>query len=293
MLEKQSFEKNGVWNDLSDALRKQLQEKVDSLGKTARFKFAIGKENPDPAKHNGPMVYPFIWTLDPVVFDIVEKGVSVKKKIGMYEGTSNDKDDVRPVWKRVRVYEKERGVKTYYLDNPDDVEEVAYLLLHPKLSDGLFSDKRLAQQIELVDEKKYSTEKRKERSEKLVALSAAQEMSDQDVLDFADAMLWDSTQDIEILRGLIEEMAEVSPKMFGDLVKGKRIKYQATIKRALDKQFVNFNPAEYKFNWANGQVLATLLPTEDKNEIEKLAEYFLTGGKKAEEQYKKVEELLK
>ena len=74
------LEKVGKFNDLSPKLRSILEEKVKSFGKKVRFKFEIARQNPDPEKKNGAVIYPFLYTLDPIVFDIVDTNEDVKEK---------------------------------------------------------------------------------------------------------------------------------------------------------------------------------------------------------------------
>jgi len=65
------------------------------------------------------------------------------------------------------------------------------------------------------------------------------------------------------------------------------------IKQAMNKKVISFNPAEHNFIWVgNNQVVASLSPASQKNEIEQLADIFQTGGAKMEETYKKVKSLV-
>lgn len=72
------------YNNLSSKLRKELEEKLKSFGKTVRYKFDISKPNPDPSKYNGDIVWPNKYTLDPAVWDIIdpyeENGKSKSKR---------------------------------------------------------------------------------------------------------------------------------------------------------------------------------------------------------------------
>jgi hypothetical protein len=72
------------------------------------------------------------------------------------------------------------------------------------------------------------------------------------------------------------------------------VEYQATVKQAMDKEVIGFDPAEWKFIWsANQQTLAVLQQVDGKNEVEQLADYLMTGGDKADTAYKKIKGLLK
>jgi len=284
------------YNDFTAQFRQELEEKVISFGKSVRFKFNISNDDPHP-DNKGKKVWPFIYTLDPATFRVVDKhekreGHQKMKYVGMVKDVN---DEGVPVsFHKVKVTESKQGVLFFDLSNQDDFGMVMYLLLHPKLKNGDFADATKLQMFERIDEKQLSTDKRKERTAKFNALKVAEEMSEAQVVQFADAMLWDSTEDIDILKNRVEEMAESNPDFFNDLVSGKNLEYQALIKRAMDKKVISFDPAEYRFVWlSNNQPLAILQPSTDKNEVQALAEYFIGGGNKADETLKKVKSLIK
>jgi hypothetical protein len=169
-----------------------------------------------------------------------------------------------------------------------------YLEMHPKMKDGIFQDKTKIPMFRRIDEMKAATDAKKERSTRLKALNAAQGMSDKEVLNFCDAMSWDSTEDVLILRNKIEELADSNPEFFNDLVSGKMIQYRATIKQAMDKKVIEFDPIEHKFVWeSNKQTITVLSPVAGKNAVEKMAEFLMTGGDKADAIYKKIKDLNK
>lgn len=292
------LQKHAHYNDLSPELRRKLEEKVRSLGTTVRFKFNISRENPDPEKYNGPILWPALYVLDPKVFritDALEKrdGISKSKEIGLVDKL---KDDGKPLsWFSIRVFARHKGVLTFKPDeNVDDFNYVMYLLIHPKLDGGMFQNKGMQPIIQMIDEKKEAAEQKERRSHRAKALAAATNMKDEEVISFADAMMWDSTIDTDLLRNQVEVLAETDPKMFNDLIGSKNLEYQALIKRAMDKQVIAFNPAEYKFVWfGNQQPIATLAPVGNKNEVEKMSEWLQTGGKNADEVYAKIKSLVK
>lgn len=284
------------YNDFTSKFRQELEDKVLSFGKSVRFKFNISNDDPHP-DNRGKKVWPFIYTLDPATFRIVDKhetreGHQKMKYVGMVKDVN---DEGFPVsFHKIKVTESKQGTLFFDLSNQDDIGFVMYLLLHPKLKGGDFADTTKQQMFERIDEKQLSTDKRKERTAKFQALKIAEEMSDAQVVQFADAMLWDSAEDLDILKNKVEEMAESNPDFFNDLVAGKNLEYQALIKRAMDKQVISFDPAEYRFVWrSNNQPLAILQQSLDKNEVQALAEYFIGGGQKADETLKKVKSLIK
>lgn len=292
------------YNDLSPKLRTHLEKKVTGFGKVVRYKFDISSENPDPQKHDGKLIWPSRWTLDPAVFYINDPmedrdGHSKTKRVGMIDTVENIQGRlVVTKFHKVRVHGKDAGIlKLQIQEIEEDRQFAMYLELHPKLMGGEFSDKSKRQIFTRIDELAASTKARTLRSEKLKATTVAQAMSEKEVKDFADAMSaggtnveWDSTEDEGILRDNIERLAETDSVFFNDLVAGKNIEYQALIKQALDKNIITFNPAEYSFVYSgNNQPIVTLSPNGEKDHVGKMAEWLQTGGAEA---YKKIKSLM-
>ena len=268
-----SLEQIAHYNNLSTKLREELVEKLQSLGKRVRYKFDIGNPNPDPQKYNGAMVFPNLYTLDPCIFDILdpyeEKGKPKSKKIALVSGT--DEKGIPNKFGRIRVRAAEAGILDLDLTEGSEGWYTAmYLELHPKLLNGKFADASKHPIVSRIDEVQSASNAKKERTARLKALNAAQDMNDKDIFNFADAMLWDSSEDILVLRNKVEELADTNPEFFNDLVSGKTIEYKAAIKKAMNKKVIEFDPAEYKFLWCgNKQTIAMLSPAGDRNEVEK------------------------
>lgn len=286
----------GRYNDFSEKFRTELEEKVKSFGNIVRYSFDIASDNPDPLKANGPKIWPSRYTLDPVTFFISDpyenrQNKQKLKQVGLVK-TINDKGEPEQFF-RIRVLEGSRGIMQYDLTDTEDFNTVMMLELHPKLAGGKYADSKRRAVVTRIDEKKLAQEKRTERTAKLKALNVAQEMSDAEIMQFSDAMIWDTASPDET-RNKIEELAETQPIFFNDLVAGKNVEYQAAIKQALDKRIIAFDPAEYRYMWsANQQLIAKLQPSLEKNEVQVMSEWLQTSGDKAKEVYKKIKELLK
>ncbi len=298
------LEKQGQYNDLSDELRQKLTTRIEGFGKRVAYKFDISNPNPDPSKHNGSILWPNVYTLDPTTFTITDPyektpGKSKSKRIGLVKDTDPEKGHPT-TFHKIRVEGKNRGIYELNLeDNPDHFYFAMLLELHPKLSGGDFLDKTKRQVITRVDLNKLAKEQREERSARSKARTAAETMSPLDVISFADAMSggnnfeWDSTQDEEILRNKIEELAETDPIYFNELVGSPAIKYQALVKQAMGKGIIEFDPAGFTFKWsASSQPIAVLSTIEGQTEIEKMAQWLLAGGTKADEVYKKMKSMV-
>jgi len=295
-----SLENFAHFNDLSPELRLELEQKVESFGKRVRYKFDITKPNPDPEKYNGAFVYPNMYTLDPTKFTIqdpYEKRAdkSKTKNIGLVDDNFLSDNGVPERFKKVRVSGSQKSILTLNLeDNRDDFYMAMMLELHPKNKDSKFASKTLRHMVTRIDENAAAKEARTERSERLKALNVAQGMSDTELVDFADAMQWDSSDNIEILRNRTEELADSNPVYFNDFVQGKTIEYQSMIKQAINKGLISFDSSEYKFVWSgNQQTIAVLSPTGERSNIEKMSEWMQTSGNKGDDFYKKIKALVR
>lgn len=295
-----SLENFAHFNDLSPKLRQELEEKVQSFGKVVRYKFDISRPNPDPERYNGQFVYPNMYTLDPSKFTIQDpyenrEGKSKTKNIALVDdGFINDKG-VPERFIKIRVNGSDKSMlKLNIADNREDFYKAMFLELHPKLKGSRFADKNTNQIVSRIDENAAAKDARIERSERLKALNIAQAMSDSELIDFADAMQWDSVEDIEILRNKTEELADSNPIYFNDFVQGKTIEYQSLIKQAINKGLISFNNADYSFVWSgNQQIITNLSPNGSKSEIEKMSEWMQTSGNKGDDFYKKIKSLVK
>lgn len=292
------LEKSGQYNDLSDELRQKLRERIEGFGKKVRYKFDISNPNPDPSKHNGAILWPNVYTLDPTIFNIndpYEKtpGKSKSKKIALVKDTDPEKGHPITFYK-VRVEGKFKGLYELNLeDNPDHFYFAMYMELHPKLSGGDFADRTKRQLVTRVDENKLAKEQREERSARSKARTAAETMSSKQVVQFCDAMMWQSDLDEEILRNMIEELAETDPIYFNDFVGGKNIEYQALVKQAMNKGIISFDPADYSFKWDASKMPIVVLSTIDgENEVQKFSAWLQVGGTKEMEVFKKLKSMV-
>ena len=284
------------YNNLSAKLREEIEAKIKGFGKSVRYKFEISKPNPDPAKYNGDTVWPNRYTLDPAVWDVTDPyevaGKSKSKKIGIVEAVDENGKPNR--FRKIRVMAPQKGVLILDLENQDDYYTAFALELHPKLIGGKFEDKNAYRVVTRIDENAEAETKRKERTARKKALDAAEEMSDQDIVNFADAMMWDSGEPANILRNKVEELAETDPEFFNDLIEKKEIQVRALVKQALDKRIITHDPVENKFMWASNMQLITALPVSlTANHVQQFAEWLVVGGTKAEEVHKKIKELSK
>ena len=288
------------FNDLSPILLKKLQEKVASFGKVVRYRFDIEQENPDRTYYNGKIIFPNSYTLDPTVFNITDKdekreGKSQFKKIALIKSHEpNGTGGYKTEFIKIRVPAASRGIVRLDLENPDDIAKCMVLELHPKMKGGIFADKEKRAVFSRIDDVVEAQQQSLERAEKRKAQNAVADMDEQALIQFCDAMMWDSTQDPIILRNLAEEQAEIDPKSLNDVINSKTYEVRAIIKQAIDREIITYNQAELKFSWTgNGQTIGIVSPNGEENEIVKFAEILQTGGAKMDEALKKITQLVK
>ena len=284
------------YNNLSAKLREEIEAKLKGFGKSVRYKFEISKPNPDPAKYNGDTVWQNRYTLDTAVWDVTDPyevaGKSKSKKIGIVEAVDENGKPNR--FRKIRVMAPQKGVLILDLENQEDYYTAFALELHPKLIGVRFEDKNAYRVVTRIDENAEAETKRKERTARKKALDAAESMEDADIVNFADAMMWDSGEPANILRNKVEELAETDPEFFNDLIEKKEIQVRALVKQALDKRIITHDPVENKFMWASNMQLITALPVSlTANHVQQFAEWLVVGGSKAEEVHKKIKELSK
>ncbi len=293
-----------MYNDLSPRLRDTLEERINSFGQKVRYKFNLARKNPDPTKYNGDIIYPSLYNLDPCTFKITDtledrQGKQKIKNIGIIKSIEkNDRGVSVFQFHRIRIPAIQKGILSFDLSKEEDKTFVAALELHPKNGNGLFPNPQMIPMFNRVDETKLATEKRAERSARKKAMDVVEAMSDKDIVQFADGMAtdeWDSTQDIELLKNKLEELAETTPSLFNDLVAGKKMEYKAAIKRAIDSGVLSHNPATGSLSWSTTQqpIISLGMGFGDKTDIERFADWFMESGKRGDEAYAKIKSLAK
>lgn len=288
------------YNDLSPELLKKLQDKIESFGKVVKYRFDIEQENPDKTFYNGKTIFPGIYTLRPAVFNITDNdekraGKSKFKKIALIKShESNGTGGYKTEFIKIRVPATARGQLRLNLETPEDIAKCMLIELHPKLSGGMFADKETRPLINRIDEVSEARQQTDERAAKRKAQNAVADMTDKDLVQFADALSWDSTQNPIVLRNLAEELAESDAAYFNDLVADKTFEIRAIVKQALDREIISYDPVEFKFSWAgNKQVIAVVSPSGEESEVVKLSSILHSGGTKMEEALKKITQLVK
>jgi hypothetical protein len=283
----------GIYNRFTPEFIKEISDRIDGFPDTVHYIFDLKRENLDKDKYNGAYTYPNQYTLDPATFRITDKyekrpGEQKLKYVGIPKGEVDDKGNPT-AFKKIVVHERQKGKLSLRKEDEDDLAMIWILELHPKQKGGLFGKPELHQIFYRVDEAKENTEKRAKRTQRVLALQAAQSMSDKELRQFEDAMQWNRENDIEILKGKIEELADTTPDFFNEFIKGKSMEYQATIKRALDSSIIAFDPTNNSFQWcANNAPFASVALSDEQNEVAQLAVLLQTGGSKMEEVYKKI-----
>jgi|LakMenEpi03Aug12_release.lakeMendotaPanAssembly.Ray.scaffolds.fasta_scaffold218596_1 bacterioferritin (cytochrome b1) len=286
----------GKINAISEKLRAEIETKVLSFGDSVRYQFDISKDNPDPEKKDGKVVWPHVYTLQPRTFVItdpyISKGAQNSVKIGLVDKL-DEKGEKVEIWGKIQVLGQNRGIVEIKLDSAEGISTAMFLELHPKMKNGIFS-KEGYKVFYRIDEKNLATEQRAERSLRKKAMDIAEKMSDAEAKMFSDAMTWDE-HDIDIIRNMIEDMAENEPAYFIEMHDNdsKSILYQGTVQRAKDKKKIIFDNVNNSYTWENGKVITMLAPESTRTDIEQMALWLQTGGEQAQKAFEKIQTLIK
>lgn len=282
-----------VYNNLSEQLRKDIEDKAAEAGRYIKYRFAIARKNPDPERRpENDYLYPQRWSLSPVTFDIIDPYDKKRKRIGLVtrlKEYGNPDDGFR----RVYIEEAWKGIFILDMNDKDDRDTFAYLELHPKLEGGKLRDMNMPPIFSRIDEVKQAKKSLGARENRANAMFAASQMTNNEIQDFACAMGWDEHQEIEIIRDKVLEIADKDDNFFKNFINNKSIEYRAVIKRAIDNNIIAFQPVESKFIWVtNGQTIAVLERCEGNQVLERMSDW-IQVSKNGHEVYNKLKALLK
>jgi len=144
-------EVNKFWPEL----RKKLNEERQAVGKIAKYKFYIARKNPDPQhKPDEEYLFPAIYTLTPVTYDVTDGTTGAQIRVGLYDGIHRDKDFEEMRFKRVMVFNRDEGILALDLTTPEHQQIFEYLEMHPKNENGMFRDKNIPALFCRIDELK-------------------------------------------------------------------------------------------------------------------------------------------
>lgn len=282
----------GKYNQLSPQLRKELEDKAAKLGRFIKYKFAIAKKNPDGEKRTGgEYLYPLLYTLTPVTYQIRDPYDLQLKNIGMVArlkemGAQDDS------FRRLQVKEGWQGVYTLDMNKPEDQEVFAWLEMHPKLEGGKFRDTNIGAVVTMVDDLADAKRMNIQRNLRIDAMFVASNFTEKQQRDFAAAMGWNEHEDSEIIKNSIVSLAEQDPEFFRDFVDNKKIEYRAVLKRAMDNNIIAYVPVESKVIWnSNRQTIAILERVETNNLLDRLSDWVLTS-KNGMDVYNKIRGML-
>lgn len=284
------------YNEFTPVLRKQLEDERTKVTRNPKYKFYIASKNPDGEhKTGGEYIFPGMYTLSPVTFQIIDPGDKRPRQVGLTDGeikTGPSERDVETRFKRVTVREDQFGVLMLDLHEIGDVAIFEYLELHPKNENGFFRDKNIPAMFCRIDELKEAKTRLKYRDLRSTALMVATRMMEPEIRNFAAAMNWNELEDLEILRDRVTEIADKDPEFFRKFVDDPNLESKAILRRAIDANVIAWIPVENKFVWvSNGSTIAMLERSEGDQYFERMSDWFLTA-KNGADTYKKIKALL-
>lgn len=281
------------YNNFSPELRKRLNEDRKAAGKIAKYKFSIAHRNPDAANTGGEYIFPSLYTLTPITFNIIDPGDGMPKIIGWTQNLDRShKDHEEVVFRRIQLPERFRGILTLDLTQVEHIEMFEVLQMHPKFEGGMFRDKNIAAMFSRIDDLKEAKTKLAYRERRGEVLMVATRMTEPEIRDFAAAMNWNELDDLDILRDKVTELADKDPEFFRKFADDPRVEYKALLRRAIDANVISWIPMENKFSWtSNGTTIAVLDRTEGDKYFDQMADWFMTH-KTGQDTFKKIKTLL-
>ena len=291
MLKKSS---EGNVNDLSKDIIAKLTARKKELGTNiVKYKFNIQRKNPDGYRSTAPeYIYRAWYALEPVTFDIIDDGTP--KRIGLFfnEVQIGQTGRFEPDYQRIVLVDRDRGILTLDLTRADDIAKFFYLELHPANMSGLFYDKRYGNLFERVDETKEAKRRVTVRKIAYEAISRAENMTAQEVKNFASAIGWDDSESDEILQDKVQTLAEKDPNFFIKFCDPASITVRAAITRAEKAGIIHWSSTEYKYSWGStGETIASF-GRSDKDKLDLVADWIATQ-KQGSDAYEKIKGMLK
>jgi hypothetical protein len=285
----------GIFNNLSDKLRAELEERAKAAGNRIRYRFNISHPNPDPEKFNGPIVWPSCYTLTPKRFFIQDRD-SKRKEIMMVDEIDEKGKPI--VTRKVQCLERMAGEFWLDLSIQEDLDTFAFIELHPKTKTGLFPDKNIADAnypVYRIEELKEAKLNRAGRNKKFDAIYVAKNYKLSEVKDFACAMGWEEGEEEDILRDRVEALADADPAFFIGFIDEDSIPYRATVKRAIGSRLWEYLPDESRVIWSSNKepVCPVKRGLSDEGALLKEISIWLQTSKNGEEIYKRVRTMLK
>lgn len=135
-------------------------------------------------------------------------------------------------------------------------------------------DNAIVAKYEIVDTGKELRSKVAKRNNLRDALNMHATMKGADIVRFAAAMNWEVSLDPETLSDRVAGYAQQFPDDFLAKVKNPAEEMKATIKLAMNKGIIFYDPVGMKFTWAeSGAIIAKLQKEAGKDELQLMAEW--------------------
>jgi hypothetical protein len=196
-------------------------------------------------------------------------------------------------FRRIVLDEQYRGILTLDMEHQPDQDAFMFLEMHPKLEGGKFRDNNEMAVFSRIDDLKEAKTALTSKQNRANAMFVATQMTAAEVKDFACAMGWSETDELEIIRNNILEIADNDPEWFKNFLNNKSLEYRAVVKRAMDNNLIAWQPVESKFVWvSNGQTIATLDRVENNKVLDRMSDW-IVSSKNGHEVYNKLKAMLK
>lgn len=155
-----------------------------------------------------------------------------------------------------------------------------YLLLSNYREDNKARDTTVVPIYRFVNPKAIADGKREARKHLFLAIDKYRELDDDRVKKLIVSMGEDESQDIGILRDILEDMAQNKPEDFMALYTDPMGERKAILQRAVDKGVIEWHPNDSKFTWGGSdKTIAVIARGSDKDNIEEMAVWTMKSEK--------------
>lgn len=265
--------KVGSFNDLPESVIKSIAPL--QVGQVAVYQLLNGTENPLPKNdqyRKADMIYPFSVRIPTRCQIRLDDGRYVD--IGVVQDVK-DEDVTRT---KLLVVRGNDNNGLFHVTGGDSTTEqfYQYLELSQHNQNSPYRDKDLPALYKRVDELAEANDVLDRGSAIQKATTIVDAMNVGEIRQAAAARNWSSTDDPKVLKAKLMKLAIEDPEGFLKFAGDDTKQYKALVKRALELSLISYSPVENKFNWSNGQALATLSRVDGKDELDGIADWINT-----------------
>lgn len=283
-------------NKFSKTVQDYLDNRKLKPGDMVKYRLLNGIRNIDPQRRRGDdILFPASVSI-PLTDNIYDPGEEGKNNGRVVQvGVVKAFNDVTkmPVFRKYAV-QPQKGDNGIFVLRGGVIQEMEVyeaLELSNRNKSNPFRDQSEEAMFERVDDSAESKVKSTKRNFLFDSLNAIRQWTPEEMRIIAASYNLSTSLPVDVLKDKLEEIAEVDPKKFYDLIDSEDTKIKAVIKLAMESGIIAFNAHENKWVYAEGgETIALLDRKEGINEMEQFKEFLKSSanGHNIKEQLKKL-----